>query len=89
MATQTEILETGSGADNSDEVSVDAGSSVKVSLKAFDNEARAVIEEKDDEGNWHASGHVISAAFPSAVIMAPGTYRVARQRGSCGAFKSE
>lgn len=81
----TEILATGSGAANSADQVLSAGTSV--SLKGYDGNSRVVISLKDDAGAYNPVGDLTMSQRGLAVL-ASGTYRFSRPASSsaCGVF---
>jgi len=88
MATQ--ILATGTGAANSSDLVVAAGTPVTVCLKGTST-ARAIvrIQLKDDAAAYNTIGTLSTPDDNAKVIDAPGTYRFQRiaASGICGVFR--
>lgn len=82
----SELIAVGTGAANSSDITVAAGTPVTVFLKMAtdvpaDSAARAGIEIKTAAGTYHEIG-ALTGQYSAQVIDGPGTYRVTRAAGS-------
>ncbi len=88
----SEILAIGTGAANSSDVVVSAGTPVAVALKAaggaVDTRARVIISLKDDGGAYNVVDEMNFPNRPALVLIGPGSYRFSRaaQASACGVF---
>lgn len=80
-----EILAVGSGAANSTDQVVAAGTTIGYVLKGYGQDAAVMVFAKDEAGGYTALGPM-DAGQPSRQISVPGTYRFSRlaRSGACG-----
>lgn len=82
------ILTTGTGAADSGDVVVAAGTPLTVSLKGVSGNAKVRVMLKDDAAAYHEV-YRLTYVKPAAVITAPGTYLFRRVTGgTCGVFSA-
>lgn len=89
MATQ--LIAIGTGAANSADIVVAAGSPLTVGLKdaaAPRVDAAAVDVLLKDDGGAYWRIDTLTPSRAAIVISGPGTYRLTRRSGSCGAFSA-
>ena len=82
-----QILATASGAANSADQVVAAGTPLTVSLRAYDRDSIVIVELKD-EAAAYTPVNSLTNGQPGLSISSPGTYRFRRpaSSSSCGVF---
>lgn len=82
-----ELIAAGTGAANSSDQTIAAGSSLVVALKSATASAEVVISLKDDASAYQPVD-VLSNSKKAVCIVGPGVYRITRtaNSGSCGVF---
>jgi len=87
MATQ--ILATASGAADSADITVVAGTPLTVALKGAEFGAHVDVKLKDDAGVYRTVANLTpSQNNGSGVITGPGVYQFSRRSGTCGVFSA-
>lgn len=83
----TNIITTGSTAENSDDFTLESGETASLVLKDAAGLVTTVfVDQKDDAGSYHQVGELQRG---SQVLIGPGTFRVRRAAGgkACGIFR--